>query len=67
MTPLVKNLCNAESEADVMGPVDNGERIIAKNGPSSVGNGTSVMSICDLANIQTLCRLTHLAHLSSRA
>jgi hypothetical protein len=44
MRPQTKKLCRAESAAEVMGPVDNGERIMAKKGANKVGKGTVDMS-----------------------
>jgi hypothetical protein len=44
MSPHTKKLCNAESAADVMGPVDKGDRIMAKKGANKVGNGTVIIS-----------------------
>jgi hypothetical protein len=39
-----KKLCRDERAADVMGPVDKGDRMIAKNGAKRVGKGTFSMS-----------------------
>ena len=44
MSPQRKKLCSDESAAEVMGPVDSGERIIAKNGASSVVSGIPEIS-----------------------
>jgi hypothetical protein len=38
--PETNRLWSADKAAEVMGPVDNGERIIAKNGERIVGSGT---------------------------
>jgi len=49
MRPQTKKLCRAESAADVIGPVDNGERIIAKKGARRTGKGrisTSAQITC---------------------
>jgi hypothetical protein len=39
MTPAWKNVCRAERAADVIGPVDSGERMIAKKGARTVVRG----------------------------
>lgn len=39
--PHMKKLCNADSAAEVMGPVDNGERRIEKKGARSSGSSVS--------------------------
>lgn len=44
MRPQVKNLWREERAADVMGPVERGDRMIAKKGPSIVGRGTVATS-----------------------
>lgn len=44
MSPDVKNVCREANAADVMGPVDRGDRMIAKNGDNNVGNGTVLIS-----------------------
>ena len=49
ISPQTKKLCKAERDADVMGPVDRGDRRIAKNGASS-----SVKSICRMSVYQTV-------------
>lgn len=36
MRPQTKKLCNAERDADVIGPVDRGDRMMAKNGARMV-------------------------------
>lgn len=51
MRPQTKKLCKADRAADVIGPVDNGERIMAKNGVKRVGNGRLAMSIHREANV----------------
>lgn len=44
MIPQRKKLWRDESAAEVMGPVESGERMMAKNGDRSVVNGKVVMS-----------------------
>lgn len=43
--PQAKKLCRDESAVDVIGPVDKGDRIIAKKGAKRVGSGRISMSI----------------------
>lgn len=45
MRPQTKKLCKADRAVDVMGPVDNGDLMIEKNGAKRVGNGRLSMSI----------------------
>ena len=40
-----KKLCNDERAAEVIGPVDNGDRIMAKKGPIRVVRGNDRMSV----------------------
>ncbi len=49
ISPHTKKLCKADRDAEVMGPVDKGDRRIAKNGVSS-----SVKSICIMSANQTV-------------
>lgn len=44
MSPHTKKLCRAERAADVMGPVDKGDRKMAKNGERSSVKSTCRMS-----------------------
>ena len=44
MNPDTKNVYNEARAVDVIGPVDRGDRMMAKNGDSSVGRGSSRMS-----------------------
>jgi hypothetical protein len=44
MRPQTKKLCRAESAAEVIGPVDSGERMIAKKGASRDGRGNESIS-----------------------
>jgi hypothetical protein len=44
MRPHTKKLCKEASAADVMGPVDKGDRMMAKKGASKVVNGTVIIS-----------------------
>lgn len=39
MRPQTKKLCSADSAVDVIGPVDKGDRMIAKKGDNKVGSG----------------------------
>ena len=45
MRPQTKKLCRAESAADVMGPVERGERMMAKKGARRSGKGTVSISV----------------------
>lgn len=49
-----KKLCNEDRAAEVIGPVDSGDRIIAQNGASSSGKGTASISIT--------CKMTMQSH-----
>lgn len=40
MSPQLKKLCRADNAADVIGPVESGERSIEKNGFRSTGRST---------------------------
>ena len=42
--PVTKNVCKADSAAEVIGPVESGERMIAKKGLNSVVSGRSSRS-----------------------
>jgi hypothetical protein len=42
--PDTSRLCRAESAMDVIGPVESGERMIAKKGASKVGSGIAATS-----------------------
>jgi hypothetical protein len=44
MSPHANKLCNEDNAADVMGPVDRGERIMAKNGANSSVSGIAETS-----------------------
>jgi hypothetical protein len=44
MRPQTKKLCRAESAAEVIGPVDSGERIMAKKGARRDGKGNESIS-----------------------
>jgi hypothetical protein len=44
MMPTTKKLCKEDSALEVIGPVDSGDRIMAKNGARSVVNGMVIMS-----------------------
>lgn len=43
--PETKKLCKAERAVEVMGPVDSGERMIAKKGAKRVGSGKLFTSV----------------------
>jgi hypothetical protein len=45
MTLLAKKLWRDDKAADVMGPVDSGDRMRAKNGVSIVGSGMLSISL----------------------
>ena len=45
MRPHKKKLCKADNAAEVIGPVDRGERMMAQKGASNSGNGTDSTSI----------------------
>lgn len=45
MRPEANKLCKAERAVEVMGPVDSGERMIAKKGAKRVGSGTLSTSV----------------------
>jgi hypothetical protein len=45
MSPHTKKLCKEDSAAEVIGPVDRGDLIMAKNGASKSGNGRLATSI----------------------
>ncbi len=51
-----KKLWRAESAAEVIGPVDSGERIMAKKGASSVVNGISRRSVDDKHKVKASTR-----------
>jgi len=44
MSPQTKKLCKDARAAEVIGPVDRGDLIIAKNGASNVGRSIVEMS-----------------------
>jgi hypothetical protein len=44
MKPQSKKLCRAEREADVIGPVERGDRIMARNGARIVVSGRARIS-----------------------
>jgi hypothetical protein len=63
--PQTKKQCNDEIAADVMGPVDKGDRIIAKNGAKRVGNGKLSTSIHCNVNVNVEGRLKSTCHTPS--
>lgn len=57
-----KKLCRDDRAADVIGPVDSGDRIIAKKGARSVVSGKDRMSITSrefLSNLQTCTNVAY--------
>jgi hypothetical protein len=67
MSPQTKRLCNADRAAEVMGPVDKGDRIMAKKGARIMGSSTVLMSVhlgfSDL-EFRSVYVSTHLRYLS---
>lgn len=53
--PHWKKVCSDVSAADVMGPVESGERMIAKKGPRRVVTGIVCRSAGDVSVTGTMC------------
>jgi hypothetical protein len=49
--PAVKNVCKAESEADVISPVESGERMMAKKGANIWVRGSGLRSTLPLVPV----------------
>lgn len=56
--PQTKKLCRDERAVDVIGPVDKGDRIIAKKGAKRVGSGKFSMSIHWGVNVESSVKPT---------
>lgn len=54
MRPQTKKLCRDVRAVEVMGPVDNGERMMAQKGESTVGRGRLVTAVRQLFSTYAL-------------